>query len=169
MRKVYQKRLKKQGGNWNIIAQKTKQGQMLLSEIRTIMLSFFQHMQNHHFSDVIQIPTQNQMAQTWVLLHLQSSDNHVYLILVVNEVISYHRLLFFLVPSISSDHVPFFFFFSCLSISQSPCHFNPVFFKTICSFIQELLYLISFYHILSPFLIVIHSIWLGASCLICKS
>lgn len=111
MRKVYQKRLKKQGGNWNIIAQKTKQGQMLLSEIRTIMLSFFQHMQNHHFSDVIQILTQNQMAQTWVLLHLQSSDNHVYLILVVNEVISYHRLLFFLVPSISSDHVPFFFFF----------------------------------------------------------
>lgn len=168
MRKVYQKRLKKQGGNWNIMAQKTKQGQMLLSEIRTIMLSFFQHMQNHHFSDVIQILTQNQMAQTWVLLHLQSSDNHVYLILVVNEVISYHRLLFFLVPSISSDHVPFFFF-SCLSISQSPCHFNPVFFKTICSFIQELLYLISFYHILSPFLIVIHSIWLGASCLICKS
>lgn len=119
MRKVYQKRLKKQGGNWNIIAQKTKQGQMLLSEIRTIMLSFFQHMQNHHFSDVIQIPTQNQMAQTWVLLHLQSSDNHVYLILVVNEVISYHRLLFFLVPSISSDHVPFFFFFLSFYIIES--------------------------------------------------
>lgn len=167
MRKVYQKRLKKQGGNWNIMAQKTKQGQMLLSEIRTIMLSFFQHMQNHHFSDVIQILTQNQMAQTWVLLHLQSSDNHVYLILVVNEVISYHRLLFFLVPSISSDHVPFFFFpvflYHRVHVTSTQ------FFKTICSFIQELLYLISFYHILSPFLIVIHSIWLGASCLICKS